>query len=376
MRKNACGSDYQDRIAKGRSTIGAGDQPVSRCEGELHAVGEADYHDQRRHDIQEQVELKVQPPKRSQAKQDRKQRGRRGDNHERHASEESHRDQATCCEAECIVDDPIALQRVPDLELHDRDPGQACLQARAGQVIMSRLPYLVDDAGELRALYGIGVQRKDDQGQGAVLGQQLVTKNLVRLYSLDQLLIVRPLRQFVGNQRSRQLSSRWRLASGKQGDDATGAVDQLQVDNEVAQLRDRRALQQRLALNDDEDVEFAGRESPRLLLIQPELRRIRMEELAEGIVNLDPGDAKSTEHRQYEGQRSNRSWKAQRCESDPLDAERQIAHVTLPPPPERPAPPNSPFLWEHEEPQYADVQPSGADPPCPRPSRHSHLVVI
>jgi hypothetical protein len=72
-----------------------------------------------------------------------------------------------------------------------------------------------------------------------------------------------------------------------------------------------------------------------------------MEELAEGIVNLDPGDPKSTEHRQYERQQSDRSWKAQRHESDPLDAEGQIASVTRPPPPERSAPPNSPFLWEH-----------------------------
>jgi hypothetical protein len=75
-----------------------------------------------------------------------------------------------------------------------------------------------------------------------------------------------------------------------------------------------------------------------------------MEELAEGIVNLDPGDAKSTEHRQHERQQSDRSWKAQRCESDPLDAEGQIARVTLPPPPERPMPTNSPFPWEHAGP--------------------------
>src|SRR6185312_9718345 len=216
-----------------------------------------------------------------------------------------------------------------------------------GEIRMSRIQYLVDDAGELRALYGIGVQRKDDQGQGAGSGEQLVTKNLVRLYSLDQLLIVRPLRQVGGNQGSGQLSGRGRLAGGKQRDDTTSAVDQLQVDDEVAQLRDRRALQQGLALNDDENVEFAGRESPRLLLIQPELGRIRMEELTERIVNLDPGYPKSTEHRQYERQQSDRSWKAQRHQSDPLDAEGQIALVTLPPPPERPVPPNSPFLWEH-----------------------------
>jgi hypothetical protein len=75
-----------------------------------------------------------------------------------------------------------------------------------------------------------------------------------------------------------------------------------------------------------------------------------MEELAEGIVNLDPDDPKSTEHRQHERQQSDRSRKAQRHESDPLDPEGQVASVTRPPLPERSVSPNSPFPWEHAGP--------------------------
>src|SRR5581483_3435946 len=169
-----------------------------------------------------------------------------------------------------------------------RDAGQACLQRGAAEILSSRLLYFSDDAGELRALHRIGIQGKHDQCEGIVAGNELVAKNLVRLYSLHQLLIGASLRQLAGNQRSGQLAGFGRFAGRKQRDDAARAVDQLQIGDEISQLFDRGALQQRLALNDDEDVELAGRKSPGLLLIQPEPWRIRTEKLAERIVDLDP----------------------------------------------------------------------------------------
>ena len=44
--------------------------------------------------------------------------------HERHPAEEHDGDQAACQEPDGVVDQPVALDRVADLELHDRHAGQ------------------------------------------------------------------------------------------------------------------------------------------------------------------------------------------------------------------------------------------------------------
>ena len=105
------------------------------------------------------------------------------------------------------------------------------------------------------------IERQHDQRQRAVLGQQLAADDLVGFHGLDELVVVGALRQFRGKQRRRQLARRRRLARREQRDQAARAVDQLQVGDEVAELLQVVARQQRLALDHDQHVEFGRREA-------------------------------------------------------------------------------------------------------------------
>jgi hypothetical protein len=91
----------------------------------------------------------------------------------------------------------------------------------------------------------------------------------------------------VWKQRCRQLAALWRLARRKQRDDASRAFNQLKVGDQIAQLFDRIARKQVVALDYNEDVEFVRREAPRHVFECLELGRIRSKELTDRIVHLD-----------------------------------------------------------------------------------------
>ena len=57
--------------------------------------------------------------------------------------------------------------------------------------------------------------------------------------------------------------------------------------DEIAQLFDRLPGEQRLAFDHHEHVEFARRKTPRHFFILLELGRVRTEQLAERIIDLD-----------------------------------------------------------------------------------------
>ena len=126
----------------------AGDQPVARREGELHRVGEADHHDERRHHVEEHVEAEVEPAERAERQQDRDQRRSGRDDHEGDAAEEDDGDQAARRETDGVVDEPVALHRIADLELHDRHARQLRRKARAFEVEIDGVADLADDVVE------------------------------------------------------------------------------------------------------------------------------------------------------------------------------------------------------------------------------------
>ena len=78
----------------------ARDQPVARGECQLHRVGEADDHDERRHHVEEHVETETGPAEPAERQQDRDQRRERRDDHERDLAEEHDRDDAAGEDAE------------------------------------------------------------------------------------------------------------------------------------------------------------------------------------------------------------------------------------------------------------------------------------
>ena len=130
MGQNAGGTDDQDRIAQGLIFALAGEDAVARGEGQLHAVGEADHHDQRRHHVEEHVEPEIEPTERAEGEKNGDERRPGGDDHEGDAPEEQYGDEAAGDEAGDVVDEPVALDRRPDLKLHDRNAGEFGLEDR------------------------------------------------------------------------------------------------------------------------------------------------------------------------------------------------------------------------------------------------------
>ena len=102
------------------------------------------------------------------------------DDHERHAPEEQDRDQAAGDEADGVVDQPVALDRVADLELHHRHAGELGGQPGAGEILRHRLADFADDSRcRPLPLDDGGIERQDDQRERAVLRQELAADDLV-----------------------------------------------------------------------------------------------------------------------------------------------------------------------------------------------------
>ena len=138
------GPDHQHGVPERGVFVLARDQPVARREGQLHRVREADHHDQRRHHVQEHVEVEIGPAEAAEREQDRDHRRERGDHHERYLAEEDDRDDAAGQNAEDVVGQPVALDRVADFELHDRHAGQLGVEPAAGEIVGHQLADFAD----------------------------------------------------------------------------------------------------------------------------------------------------------------------------------------------------------------------------------------
>jgi len=101
----------------------ARDQAVARRKGELHRVRKADHHDQRRHHVQEHVEVEIGPAEAAERQHNRDDRREGSHYHERYLAEEDDRDDAAGQDAEDIIGQPVALNRVADFELHHGNAG-------------------------------------------------------------------------------------------------------------------------------------------------------------------------------------------------------------------------------------------------------------
>ena len=142
------------------------------------------------------------------------------------------------------------------------------------------------------------------------------------LHAQDEVFVLGALRQLLGEKRRRQLIGLRRLARRKQRDDAARAVDKLQVGDEIAQLLERGAREQRLSFDHDQDVEFAGRKAPGLLLVLPELARVGAKQLAQRVVDLDALGAEKRGDDQPDKNETGKKRRAQREQADALQPER------------------------------------------------------
>ena len=176
---------------------------------------------------------------------------------------------------------------------------------------------------ELVAGDHLRIERQHDQRQRAVLRQQLAADDLVVFDRLDELVVVGALRQLGREQRRGQLARRRRLPRREQRDQAARAVDELQVGDEVAQLLEIVARQQGLALDHDEDVEFARRESLGHLFVLVEFLGVGAEQLAQRIVDLDALDAEHRADDQHDQDDAGHDRRLDRDQADAAPARRR-----------------------------------------------------
>src|SRR6185312_5275046 len=170
----------------------------------------------------------------------------------RYAPEENDGDDAAGGKAHRVVDQAVTLDGVANLELHHRDAGQFADQIGAGEVVGDGLADLADDLAELVAFGDVRVEREHDQRQVAIQRQQLAADDLIGLHALDELLVFGPFRQLLGKQGGGYAAVLRRLPRGEDGDDAAGALDELQVGDQVAEVHQGLALEQLLPFDHDQ----------------------------------------------------------------------------------------------------------------------------
>ena len=188
---------------------------------------------------------------------------------------------------------------------------------------------VADGLGELVGRHHLRLQRQHDQRQRAVLRQQLAADDLVGFDGFDEIVVGGAFRQFRREQRRRQFARSRRLTRGEQRDQAAGAVDQLQVGDEVAQLFEVVARQQVLALDHDQDVELLRREFLRHLFVLVEFLGVGSEQLAQGVVDLDPVDAEDSADHQDREDDAGQDRRLHRNQAEPLQPERDALRRRL-----------------------------------------------
>ncbi len=316
---------HQHGIAESLHLALARDQPVARREGQLHAVREADHHDEGRHHVEEHVEPEVHPAEGTERQQDGDQRRTGRHDHERHAAEEQDRDQAPCPEADRIVEEPVTLDRVMDFELHHGHARQLALEARSIEIVVHGLADFGDRLRRVGACRDVGIERQDHQGEVAIVRQELAPDDVVAADPVDQLIVGRPFRQRLGEQGRRDgMAGLGRLAGREERYDALGAVDELQVGDEAAQMLERIAFKQRLARDHDQNVEFVRREAPRHILELMVFGRVGPEQLAQRIIDLEPRYAEGRADRECQEDEGRHERRPDGDEADALQAERNV----------------------------------------------------
>ena len=145
----------------------------------LHAVGKAHHHDERRHDVEEQIEANAEPAEQPQRPQHRQHRRQGGEQHQRHALEEDHGNGGAEQQPQAVVDDLVALHGVAYLELHDRRARQVRLEPDRRQLLLQVAGDAADHLLGAFGLHHLAVERDHGQRQLAVGRQELALDDVV-----------------------------------------------------------------------------------------------------------------------------------------------------------------------------------------------------
>src|ERR1700733_6330948 len=329
MRQYASRPHDHHGIAESRVLVLPRNQAVTRRKGKLHRIRKADHHDQRRHQVQKHIGSEIRPAENAERQQNSDNRRERRHHHERYLAEENDGDDTAGQNAENVVGQTVALDRVADFELHHRNAGQFNVQAGVPEVLLHQLSDVADGFGELVARNHLRFKREHDQRQRAVFRQQFAANEFVRFHRFDELVVVGSLRQFGRKQRRWEFTRRRRLTRREQGDQAAGALHKLQVGDKITELFEIVARKQIFALDHDEHVEFRRREAFDFRFILPVFAGVGAKELAQGIVDLDALDSENrTDDERHEND-AGPDRRLNRNESDPFEPEGNTAHRPL-----------------------------------------------
>ena len=308
-------------IARRFDAAVAVDQPVAHGDGELHRIGEAEHHDQRDHDVQEQIELEAEPAEQPERPDDGDDGRQRGNEHQRQSPEEGVGDDRAEQEAEHIVLEAVALDGIPDLELHHRSARELHLEPGVLQLLGGGIVDLLHHRVQPLLRDDFAVESQQNECQRAVVGEELALDDLVVADLVDELLIGVALGQLGGKDGAGDLAGLRRLARGEQRDLAIHAVDELKIDDEVAQSVDRFPLEQIVAADHDQHVVFARREALGDGLVVVELRRVGAEQLGQRVIDPEPRIAEARGDGDGDDERRGNQGIAKCDQTEPLDAE-------------------------------------------------------
>ena len=224
-------------------------------------------------------------------------------------------------EAEQVVLETVALDGVPDLKLHHGGAGELHLEPGVFELFRGRVVNLLHHRVQALLLDHFAVESEQDQGKSAVVREELALDDLVVADLVDELLIGVALGQLGGKDRTGDFAGLRRLARGEQRDLARHSVDELQIDDEVAQSVDRFPLEQIVAADHDQHVVFARRETLGDGLVVVELRRVGAEQLGQRIIDPEPGIAEARGDSDGDDERRGNQGIAKCGETEPLDAE-------------------------------------------------------
>ncbi len=324
VRQHAGGSDDGDGKAHRLEAVVAFAQPDADGRHHLHAVGKAHDHDQRGHDVEEEVQLEAHPAEDAERPDHRQHRGQRRHQHQRYAPEEDDGDDGAEQQPEAVVEDLIALDGVADLQLHHRGAGHLGGQARVLELLVDGGVDLADDHLGGLFLHHLAIERDDDHRQLAVVGKELALDDVVGLEGRDHRIVGGTvLRQFVGHER-RGIAGRIGLGARRQhGDEPGDAVDELQLRRQSGKRLELLALQEVGPLDHDQHIVLAGGKALVDRLVAAEFLGVGAKQFGKGIVDLQPQDAHEAEDGGNDDEDGDERGGFQRNEAEPFQAQRK-----------------------------------------------------
>ena len=173
-------------------------------------------------------------------------------------------------------------------------------------------------------LHELAVERDDDHGELAVVGEELALDDVVGLQGADHRIEGRAVRRQLVRHQWRRISRWIRLAACRQHrHEAGNAVDELQLRRQIGEGFEPLALQEVLAFDDHEHVVLARRKAAVDRLVAMELLGVGAKQLRQRVIDLQLGNAHGAQHGGDDDEDRDNVGRAQRDEPQLLQAERE-----------------------------------------------------